>query len=65
MFRRRTAKPVFGERTPLDRDDAPARFWLALYIGAPALIALALLDFFVWAAVKAAFGVCVGLWCVF
>ncbi|MCI4663514.1 MAG: hypothetical protein MRY74_02215 [Neomegalonema sp.] len=65
MFRRGRAKAVLGHDLPEPRVTATGRALMVLYVGLPVLAVLILLDLFVWAAMKTAFGVCFGLWCAF
>lgn len=65
MLKRQHPETVMGETLPEPRLTMKGRLLLALYIGVPALLALALLDIFVWAAVKTAFGVSVSVLSMF
>ncbi len=63
MFKQRKAKTVLGRPMSELRSGVTDRALLALSVGAPILVLFVLLDLFVWAAVKAAFGVCFGVAC--
>ena len=64
MLKRDKAETVLGHTIPEPRVTPTGRALMLLYVGLPLLATLTLLDLFIWAAVKTAFGVCVGVWCV-